>query len=290
MVALGIIYTMVADSGLRLWHAVAELLIPAIIFFMMAAVLKRKTLWDDLRAARSEMRINLLFHLINVAVLAPLVLLTIVLTERMVGKFGLNLVSNEAWEFLPDWLLLVVTVFLGDLVGYLRHRIEHHRWLWPVHAVHHSDTHLTWLSFARIHPINQVTTAIFDLALLMILGLPDWAITGAFLFRHYWGMLIHADLPWTFGWLGNIFVSPAMHHWHHVREGEAIGKNFSIVFAFIDRMFGTFYLPGPCTVETGVDDEMGEGLMGQLRHPLNVWRQWLDNLEPPMVEAQQESQ
>ena len=285
MVTLSIILTMVTDSGFRLWSALAELFWPALIFTALAVFVKREKIFEDLRAAKYEMRINFLFHVINVFILAPLVLLTIVITENFVGKFEIALVPTTFWETLNGGVLLIITVFFGDLVGYLRHRIEHTRLLWPVHAVHHSDTHLTWLSFARVHPINQITTAIFDLSILLLLGFPDWAITGAFLFRHYYGMVIHADLPWTYGWLGHVFVSPAMHKWHHVKEGEAIGTNFSIVFAFIDKLFGTFYLPGPCTVETGVEEEMGSGLRNQLTYPLKVWQGWLDQIKDPSASA-----
>jgi|TARA_B110000438_G_C15653194_1_gene580492 sterol desaturase/sphingolipid hydroxylase (fatty acid hydroxylase superfamily) len=38
-------------------------------------------------------------------------------------------------------------------------------------------------------------------------------------------------------------VSALFHRWHHSDEKEGEGKNFAIVFSFIDVLFGSFYLP-----------------------------------------------
>jgi sterol desaturase/sphingolipid hydroxylase (fatty acid hydroxylase superfamily) len=50
---------------------------------------------------------------------------------------------------------------------------------------------------------------------MFLLGFPSYAIIANNLVRHYYGYYVHADLPWTHGKLGKIFVSPAMHRWHH---------------------------------------------------------------------------
>jgi len=33
------------------------------------------------------------------------------------------------------------------------------------------------------------------------------------------------------------------HHWHHAAQPEAVDVNFAIHLPFIDRVFGTHYLP-----------------------------------------------
>ena len=38
------------------------------------------------------------------------------------------------------WPTILAAVAAGDLFGYWRHRAQHSRWLWPAHAIHHSDT------------------------------------------------------------------------------------------------------------------------------------------------------
>ena len=61
---------------------------------------------------------------------------------------------------------------IGDFFSYWRHRLEHTRLLWPAHAIHHSDTDLTWLTIGRFHPIDRVVTCTVDIALLALLGFP----------------------------------------------------------------------------------------------------------------------
>jgi len=62
-----------------------------------------------------------------------------------------------------------------------------------------------------------------------------------------------------------------MHHWHHVRDVDGAGYNFATVFSLWDRAFGTYHQPGPCTVPTGVRDDMGQGVLGQYAHPFKTW-------------------
>ena len=162
---------------------------------------------------------------------------------------------------------VAAAVFVGDFVGYWRHRLEHTRLLWPSHAVHHSDDEMTWLALQRFHPINFTTTFLIDSSVLLLLGFPGFALVANILVRHWWGYFIHADLPWTFGPLGRVFVSPAMHRWHHADDPAAYGTNFATVFAVFDRAFGTYRVPGPCDVRLGVSEAMGEGAAGHLTYP-----------------------
>ena len=116
-----------------------------------------------------------------------------------------------------------IAIFAGDFVGYWRHRLEHTALLWPGHAIHHSDTAMTWTTGLRFHPINRLTTALIDTSVLALLGFPVWALIANNLVRHYYGLFIHMDLPWTYGPLGRVLVSPAMHRWHHIRVANGAG-------------------------------------------------------------------
>jgi sterol desaturase/sphingolipid hydroxylase (fatty acid hydroxylase superfamily) len=168
------------------------------------------------------------------------------------------------------WPTVAAAVVLGDFFGYWRHRAQHSRWLWPAHAIHHSDTQLTWLSLERMHPIDRVSS-LADMVILSALGVPVWALAANALVRHYWGYVIHADLPWTLGKAGWVINSPAMHRWHHARDVEGSGHNFATVFSVFDRAFGTYHQPGPCTAPLGVTEPMGQGALGQYVHPLKTW-------------------
>jgi sterol desaturase/sphingolipid hydroxylase (fatty acid hydroxylase superfamily) len=174
-------------------------------------------------------------------------------------------------------------VFVGDFFGYWRHRAQHSRWLWPAHAVHHSDTTLTWFSLERMHPIDRLGS-LCDSLLLAALGFPSWALIVNVNVRHFYGYVVHADVPWTLGKANWLFNSPAMHRWHHARDPKAYDSNFATVFSVFDRLFGTYYQPGPCDAPLGVDDAMGRGVVGQYLYPLKVWLR-LDRRAAPPVSA-----
>jgi len=56
-------------------------------------------------------------------------------------------------------------------------------------------------------------------------------------------------------------VQPRYHHWHHTSEKEAIDTNFAIHFPWIDKIFGTYYLPenGKWPDHYGLDNEVLPG-------------------------------
>jgi sterol desaturase/sphingolipid hydroxylase (fatty acid hydroxylase superfamily) len=179
--------------------------------------------------------------------------------------------DSGLWDIVGRGGTLVAVVFIGDFMSYWRHRLEHTRLLWPAHAIHHSDTEMTWLTLARFHPIDRIVTGTVDIALLALLGFPDWALVANEIVRHYYGEFIHADFPWTYGRVGRLFVSPVMHRWHHARDVTGAGSNFATVFSVFDQAFGTYHVPGLCTVPLGVIDDVGPSLISQLRFPFVSW-------------------
>jgi hypothetical protein len=54
----------------------------------------------------------------------------------------------------------------GHLVA---QRLDKERWsmFWPCHAVHHSDTEMTWLTLERFHPFNRLITTVVDSTFLL---------------------------------------------------------------------------------------------------------------------------
>jgi sterol desaturase/sphingolipid hydroxylase (fatty acid hydroxylase superfamily) len=129
---------------------------------------------------------------------------------------------------------------------------------------------MTWTTGVRFHPLNRLTTALIDSTALALIGFPPEAIMINAYVRHYYGLFIHMDLPWTYGPLGRIFVSPAMHRWHHIRDANGAGVNFATVFSVFDQAFRTHHTPGPCTVPLGVRHAIGRDPVSQLLWPLKV--------------------
>ncbi len=254
-------------TSAALYGAVNSLVWPGVVFGTLAVLTKGRALVSAVLRATIETRVNLLLCFFDQLFVAPLMLIVATAMSDIAG-YGLAL-PESVWGGLGTYGTVLAAIFLGDFVGYWRHRFEHSRWIWPAHAIHHSDSEMTWLTIFRFHPVNRFTTVAIDSGCLALLGLPAWAIVAGTTVRHYYGQFIHADLPWTLGPLSCVLVSPAMHRWHHARDVKA--ANFASVFSVFDRVFGTRYVPGPCDAPLGVSEHMGRGATGQLMHPLLVW-------------------
>jgi len=256
--------------GVALWI----LLCAGVFFALSIAVKGLGGALSSARGAAEQTRINAVLSAVDQFTVAPL--LQVITVTSGVALNGLAAHLGKLPDLPALWALIgpaptvIITVFIGDFIGYWRHRTQHSPWLWPAHAIHHSDTHLTWFSLERMHPIDRVGS-LFDTLLLGALGFPAWAVLTNVLVRHFYGYLIHADVPWTLGRASLLFNSPAMHRWHHVRDPEISGKNFATVFSVFDRAFGTFHQPGPCDAPLGLDDDMGRGAIGQYLYPLRIW-------------------
>ena len=260
-----------ALSALRI--AAAVLAISVLIFGFIALVVKGREAMEAAIRAVAEVRLNLAFYFFDALFVAPLLTVLIAGVRFVVTEYSLDLAGVSLWETAGRPVTFFAVLFIGDFVSYWRHRIEHTRWFWPAHVIHHSDTDMTWLTLARFHPINRVTTAAIDVFFLALLGFPTWALVANNLVRHYYGEFIHADLPWMYGRFRHVLVSPVMHRWHHARDVTGSGSNFASVFSVFDRAFGTYYVPGLCTVPLGVTDDQypGKGLLRHLLHPFVAW-------------------
>lgn len=260
--------TYFSDAFAALQSAALGLLWPALAFAVLALIARGLAALNTARAAAGEVSTNITLFIIDTLFVAPALAVTLAALGAWMHERGLALLQASAWAHWPQWAVAVLVIFIGDFIGYWRHRLEHTAPLWPAHAIHHSDQAMTWTTGLRFHPINRFSTALIDTGLLALLGFPVWALAANNLVRHYYGLFIHTDLPWTYGPLGRVFVSPAMHRWHHARDQA--GYNFATVFSVFDQAFGTFYAPGACAAPLGVTSDMGRGALGQLLHPFIV--------------------
>jgi sterol desaturase/sphingolipid hydroxylase (fatty acid hydroxylase superfamily) len=231
----------------------------AVFFLALGAALKRL----PNRQMIAESRINLVFYVVDGVFIAPGI--------AWFTRAAAEILPSATWSpALAAWPLAtgLAVLLMGDLIGYWRHRIQHSAPLWPSHAVHHSDEALSWLTaVSRFHPIDRFGSAC-DAIILIALGFPGWSVLLNVWIRHIYGAFEHANLPWTYRSLGKVFISPAAHRWHHSRAIH--DKNFAVLFTFWDRLFGTYYCPGPCEAPLGVDADMGRGALGRYLYPLRA--------------------
>jgi sterol desaturase/sphingolipid hydroxylase (fatty acid hydroxylase superfamily) len=171
----------------------------------------------------------------------------------------------------PFLLQFVAFLFLADLLAYWNHRAFHtFSRLWRIHAVHHSSTQLDWLSSVRVHPLNDAIGSAVFAAPLLLLGFAPAALAAYLPFLTLYAIMLHANVDWSFGPLRNVVASPRYHRWHHAAEAEALNKNFSGLFPFYDKLFGTFYLPiERRPQEFGIisGEVPPRGFVGQLLYP-----------------------
>jgi len=243
----------------------------AALFLLCSAILNRRDLVAVVtKAFPRSLKVNVLtFFFDTLFIIAPVSWLLQRVTG-FVSAQGWVLFDVRQFDALPVWLVGFLVVFVGDFVGYFRHRLEHSRVLWPTHALHHSDDDMTWFTLYRFHPLNRVTTVLIDGVALVAVGFPAWAIVLNGLVRHYYGMFVHVNVPWTLGPIGRVFVSPAMHRWHHVREGEGVGTNFATVFSVFDQALGTYHVPGPCDQPVGVPGVPHDAFVSQMLYPMTA--------------------
>ncbi len=179
---------------------------------------------------------------------------------------------------MPLSMRLAAAMFVGEVGAYWAHRWSHEiPLLWRFHAIHHSAEEIDWLVNSRAHPVDILFTRLCDMFPMYVLGLAQplgnnvdvvpvlVAVVGT-----VWGFFIHANVSWRFGWLEWLISSPAFHHWHHTNDGpERVNKNYAAMLPWVDKCFGTLYLPQRQWPEKyGIDSSLPSSLAGQLLQPL----------------------
>jgi sterol desaturase/sphingolipid hydroxylase (fatty acid hydroxylase superfamily) len=189
----------------------------------------------------------------------------------VIGLLAWSLGYTPRTGLLPIWLQAILSLLIADIIGYWSHRLRHTPGFWKFHVIHHAPVRLDWLAAARMHPVDDIVDNTLVGVPILLLGfdLRLFAFLGPVLLLHT--LLVHANVRWNFGPLRWVFVSPALHRWHHARDLENRPRNFAGMFAFVDWIFGTFYLPAEQPVVFGtLDENLPDGLSGQLVYPFSM--------------------
>lgn len=155
-----------------------------------------------------------------------------------------------AW---PPIAQLALAVAVADLCAYAVHRAAHTvPWLWRFHRLHHSSEHMDWLASFRVHPVDVIVARTAQFAPLFLLGFSKETFGAYAAIAGIWALVLHANLPVSFGRLRLVAASTQFHHWHHARE---IRGNYAGMLPVFDWLFGTLHLPrGQWPASYGVDD------------------------------------
>ena len=219
---------------------------------------------------RNEWREDLLYFFVSSLLVQALTYLSL--------APSLTLLERTEWGGLREWVArqpVVLQFFeimiLTDLVQYWVHRAFHRvTFLWKFHAVHHSVEAMDWLAGSRMHLFEIVFLRGTTVIPMYVLGFAGPPLYAYLFFVYLFSTFIHSNMRLGFGPLGVWFVTPRFHHWHHGIEKEAIDVNFAIHFPFLDRLFGTFYLPKDGKWPAGygiVNHPIPNGFLSQLVYP-----------------------
>ena len=179
----------------------------------------------------------------------------------------------QEWvQALPLVVQVIVIILCADFVLYWEHRLYHEvKYLWPIHAVHHSVENLDWLAGSRGHFIQVFSERAMVVVPLYLLGANKTALDIYVTFAALQAVYIHCNFNFSFGPLKYIFVTPQFHHWHHSSEKPAIDTNYSAHLVLFDRLFGTYHMPsGLWPAEYGTTKPLPRSYIGQTLYPITV--------------------
>ncbi|WP_299177987.1 sterol desaturase family protein [uncultured Neptuniibacter sp.] len=230
----------------------------------------RKVWWSA--SARADYAIFLLNRLAFLFI-APVLLTQLVvaqwLFESLYQWIGHRPILGESWSDMQVMICFTLFYFLlDDFFRFYLHKLLHEvPWLWAFHKVHHSARTLTPITVFRAHPVEGV---LFSLRTALVQGIAMGvfvfffggrvdlvtvlgASIFAFMFNVTGSNLRHSHIALRYGkalekWL----ISPAQHQIHHSTNPIHFDKNYGVVLALWDRLFGSLVISQP-----GQDIEFG---------------------------------
>lgn len=173
------------------------------------------------------------------------------------------------WPGVSDSALAGFLAYLVvfDLLNYLLHRAQHQfDWWWSLHALHHSQRHMSMWTDSRNHLLDSVLVDAVFVVVARVIGVAPGQFVALIAVSQLVENLSHANLRLGFGWLGSrLLVGPDFHRQHHAiglghesaGKGTLGGCNFAVLFPVWDMVFGTARF-GPAREPTGIRDQLTE--------------------------------
>jgi sterol desaturase/sphingolipid hydroxylase (fatty acid hydroxylase superfamily) len=177
-------------------------------------------------------------------------------------------------QSLPLLARLAIGALVLDLARWFQHWL-HHRliFLWPFHAVHHSQREINLFSNYRIHFVELFASSALAALPMLMLKVETPMVVWWLLLMTWYARLYHANIKSNFGPLRYIFVTPQSHRVHHSRHSEHFDQNYGAILSVWDHLFGTQHRRYDVYPETGIDDEefpvdKGQSVFGVLAAPV----------------------
>lgn len=184
---------------------------------------------------------NLFLGLSNGLILYITIGSLIVAYYEFLAKQGIGLLNILS---LNSWTNIILSLIFLDFITYVWHFAYHKApFLWRLHRVHHSDRDLDVTSASRFHLTEVALSSVFKMLVGLLWGpsaialaVHEAALGAAAQFHH---ANIRIPEPWE-SIIRKILVTPDMHHIHHSDIHKQTDSNFSNLFSFWDKIFGTY--------------------------------------------------
>ena len=190
---------------------------------------------------------------------------------QLSGVLNVSSVTEQITR-LPWLVQFFLAVLVADLAQWFIHFSFHKvPWMWRFHAIHHSSKALDWIAGSRAHLVEDVVVRGFILIPMMLI-FPHEINVAYLFFVNVHATWTHCNFGPTVKWLEPFLIQGRYHHWHHTSQTEALDKNFAIHFPWIDRIFGTHYLPkdGTWPETYGLHNEpIPAGFIAQFFYPFS---------------------
>jgi sterol desaturase/sphingolipid hydroxylase (fatty acid hydroxylase superfamily) len=240
-----------------LWDLVRDLYLePGFILFAMPLFLLLATKWpadkkQKLLSANSAL--DYLYPIFKLPLQVTVVVYLVTTIEAslatQVPAWMTGLVDNQ-----PVPVQAICAFLVIDFTLWAQHWVKHKvPWFWQFHVIHHSQRQVNMFTTLRVHPMEDVISAVVVTIPIVIVGGSPPAYFLLVLYQAVHGYLVHANVKTNLGWLKYVLVTPQSHRVHHSIEGSnQMNKNFGEVLTIWDWIFQTQYKDFDCYPESGL--------------------------------------
>ena len=144
---------------------------------------------------------------------------------------------------LPWYVLVPAASLAADLINYLAHRLLHSKHFWNFHRWHHSPEQLFWFSGFRGSFVHIFLLGFKNILILSVSNLNPVVLATIGVQGLYAQMAGHVNFDLHIPILDRILVTPQYHRIHHAFDRKLHDSNYSFVWTFWDKIFGTQTLP-----------------------------------------------
>ncbi|MBL1275378.1 MAG: sterol desaturase family protein [Ectothiorhodospiraceae bacterium] len=177
------------------------------------------------------------FNIILVRLLLPVSTLGM---SSFAGDQHLGIFNYFSLHFILE---IVLTILLLDFIVYYYHKISHrYTYLWRLHLVHHTDTHVDITSSVRHHPIESLMAYSLIWVAILLFGISLVPVLLFELCNFSISVFSHANikLPSKVDrYLRLIIVTPDFHRTHHSSDKVYTDSNYGTIFTWLDFLFST---------------------------------------------------